>query len=854
LSEGPTVVGSIVAKLTIDKSEWDTKLAAADAEARRLGAVDPEIKVEAKVDSALAKLAAVDAAQKKLDLSTASLQLAYQRLDEIQSKGGVSQSRLMAAHLAAQRAEMAHEAATRNLAAAQAAEVVTTDNATDATNRLNQANTGSVQRWQLIAVAIAALIPLLAPLASYAVGVGGALAGMGAAGALAIYGIVKAIKDGTVAGAQYQRGLDQLKQTLDSLGATAANRMLAAFGSAVAMINLALPELNNQIGVFSGYAGRIGTTVLQSVINALHVLNPLFVQGADYVAQLAAGFEAWTANGGLEKFTSYAMQMFPQVAATLGSLASLALHVVEGFSSWGGPVLTVLKAVADALNAIPTPVLPALALGAIGVASAFKAWSAVKGSIDGVTGSLNMTQGAAKTAFATLLQGVAAIDAAILQMSAAASSGIKQWQGLTQSNDKWSASIRAGKLDTAQLGRTLQATGGFWNDFAKNIDIAGTSVRPLYDNVKALDQALASATPHDAAIAYGQLMEAGKKAGKSAADMAALFPAATAAMHAQAQAGDEAAKAALDNASGLDAAGVSAQKTQDAMKNLNDTLKGLGSAQLDASSATIQYNQAIADSTAAVKQNGVTLDQNTQQGRDNQRALDGIASSAIQMIAANQQAGASTGDLTSQMVAARAAFIKSAEQMGLNADQAGKLADQYHLIPGDVNTAFTTSGAADAMAAAAAVKAKFDAIERLITIRVNTIMTNATNPNTTYGLGNGGINVSGKRDGGTIHAATGLTVPGAGSSGVDSVYAMLAPLEEVISNRYGQADRNRGLLKVVNSGANAQQVASYALAQAGGSKAKPAPTYVYNNTFHVAANDPSELAGKVAMLLNRFRA
>ncbi|MFP3416431.1 hypothetical protein SB773_33900, partial [Bacillus sp. SIMBA_074] len=80
------------------------------------------------------------------------------------------------------------------------------------------------------------------------------------------------------------------------------------------------------------------------VINALQVLNPLFVQGAGYVEQLAAGFASWTSNGGLEKFTTYAMGVLPQVGATLGSLATLAFHVVDGFSAWGGPILTVLKA------------------------------------------------------------------------------------------------------------------------------------------------------------------------------------------------------------------------------------------------------------------------------------------------------------------------------------------------------------------------------------------------------------------------------------------------------------------------------------------------------------------------------
>lgn len=48
-------------------------------------------------------------------------------------------------------------------------------------------------------------------------------------------------------------------------------------------------------------------------------------------------------------------------------------------------------------------------------------------------------------------------------------------------------------------------------------------------------------------------------------------------------------------------------------------------------------------------------------------------------------------------------------------------------------------------------------------------------------------------------AADGATVPGGGSYRDKRPY-LLAPGEEVISNRYGQADRHRGLLKAINSG------------------------------------------------------
>lgn len=791
VSEGPTTAGSIKGTLKLDASDWFEKLAAADAAARKLGGVDPTVRVDVDDNGAVTKLAAVDAAAKRLDGTN-------QRLN-------------------------------------------------DSLANVNNTNAGGVQRWQLIAGAIAALIPLLPALTGYVVGVGGAFLGMGAAAGLALYGIIAQMRANTQLGEQYRQGIDRLKNSLDTLGATAAARMLTQFNIAVAMITTSLPQLNNQISVFTTFAGRLGSTLLQAVINALHVLNPLFVQGAEYVQQLADGFLAWTANGGLEKFTAYAMQVFPQVAATLGSLAGLAFHLVEGFSAWGGPMLTIIKAVADALNAIPAPLLTTFAFGAVAVVTAFRGWSQVKSAIDGVNGSLGQTKAAGTGAFAAIMQVAAAVDAMILQATAAASSGIKQWQGLTQGTDKWSAAIRNGNINVSNLGRTLGAVGGFWNDFANNIDIAGTSVRPLYDNVKALDQAMASATPEDLKRSYTQLVAEGKKVGKSQADIAALFPAATAAMHAQEQAAKAAAAGQQDNVNIVDALTKSTKNAKDALSQYNQALQGLGKTSLDESSAQIAYAQSVADATAAIKQNGATLDLNTQQGRDNQAALDKMASSAVTVIAAHQAAGKSTQELTADMAAARASFITTAEQMGMTADQANHLADQYGLVPKDVTTAFNTSGVAQAEADAARVKAAYDAITRLITVRVQTITANATNPNVGFGLG------TGKRDGGTIGAADGQTVPAGGSPHRDSWNYMLASGEEIISNRFGQASQNRGLLKLVNSGANAMQVAGYVNQKAGAPTTQVIEKH-YHAAITVLANDPNELAGKIAMKFNAMGA
>lgn len=61
---GPTTVGSIDAKLTVDDSDFKRGMAEAKAEAKEVGALHPEVKVDADVGPALAKLEAVAAAER----------------------------------------------------------------------------------------------------------------------------------------------------------------------------------------------------------------------------------------------------------------------------------------------------------------------------------------------------------------------------------------------------------------------------------------------------------------------------------------------------------------------------------------------------------------------------------------------------------------------------------------------------------------------------------------------------------------------------------------------------------------------------------------------------------------------
>lgn len=130
----------------------------------------------------------------------------------------------------------------------------------------------------------------------------------------------------------------------------------------------------------------------------------------------------------------------------------------------------------------------------------------------------------------------------------------------------------------------------------------------------------------------------------------------------------------------------------DELNKVYDGLVKTGQIQLTLREATRNYAEAVEHATETIANNGKNLDVNTQKGRENQAALDGIAQKAISMETAQRNAGASTEALQAFMVQARADFIKNAEAAGYNATEANALADKLQLIPGNYHADISVTG------------------------------------------------------------------------------------------------------------------------------------------------------------------
>lgn len=118
-----------------------------------------------------------------------------------------------------------------------------------------------------------------------------------------------------------------------------------------------------------------------------------------------------------------------------------------------------------------------------------------------------------------------------------------------------------------------------------------------------------------------------------------------------------------------------------ATNTLIGSLNVLSSRLLSLSGAQIAYQQAVDDTTAAIKANGKTHDLNTQKGRDNQTQLNTLT----QSVNAQRDAmlSANDGNIKAAKFAetGRAAYAKFAVQMGYSKAQAAAMAAQLIKIP-----------------------------------------------------------------------------------------------------------------------------------------------------------------------------
>lgn len=151
----------------------------------------------------------------------------------------------------------------------------------------------------------------------------------------------------------------------------------------------------------------------------------------------------------------------------------------------------------------------------------------------------------------------------------------------------------------------------------------------------------------------------------------------------------------------------SVKETYNDLQTLKEAMDALSGATISSMEAESAYQEAIDLATESIRNNGATLDLNSQKGRDNQSALLGIVKASQDAAQAiYDETWATQGETAAQEAAmaawnrGRGELVSLAQGMGLSAAQAEALANKIMGIPNfkNVRVSVDTSAAEQALA------------------------------------------------------------------------------------------------------------------------------------------------------------
>lgn len=155
---------------------------------------------------------------------------------------------------------------------------------------------------------------------------------------------------------------------------------------------------------------------------------------------------------------------------------------------------------------------------------------------------------------------------------------------------------------------------------------------------------------------------------------------------------DDAREASRQYAGAVDTTTGSLKNNTGAIDRNTEAMQKNASAVLERRADEVGFEAAVDAATASVKENGRTLDVHTEKGRNNRQALDSIAASTLAWAAAARNAGQSVSVQNGILEQGRAAFVRTATQMGLTSSQARTLANSILGIPKSKSTTFSAPG------------------------------------------------------------------------------------------------------------------------------------------------------------------
>ncbi|GAB2970316.1 hypothetical protein [Nocardioides montaniterrae] len=508
--------------------------------------------------------------------------------------------------------------------------------------------------------------------------------------------------------------------------------------------------------------GKVVGSLAHGLSQVWMAFQPLNDGFNNWLINAAHSFDLWATNlsktQGFQDFVSYIEQTGPQVSQALGAIAKAVIAIMRAAAPMGGPVLKAVTAFADAIAKIAdsplgTPIMAAVtAMSALNIATKLATGSMKALGIQAVlTGEEAAAAGAAGGAGGGLKGKLLGPTLAAMGLQYAAGQS-----GSATSQNAFASAAAAQNLEGMKAH--LADMESHYNDWQHLAGHGGGFFGGL---------GVIAHHPLDAVNdSFSDVLGEGRSGLKAKID---------AAKHAIAD-----LEAQENGAKG------SSRGLATAMNGLGSAMKQSAQEALGAFDAETNYREALKAAKKQADSNSAGIKGNSDAALKNREALG-------QLAAAWQNQSQAVRSNSKRQHEARQDFIRTAEAMGVGIPEARRLAKAIIDIPPKKVIPVTVQ---DQQA-----KDSINVLRNLIeghpiiqTIKVQHVGQAPGNVSGSGAMGaylNGGKG-NGKADGGTI--------PKTGLPYADRHPYLLADGEEVISNRYGQADRHRSLLKAINAG------------------------------------------------------
>ncbi|MEV7470275.1 phage tail protein [Streptomyces kronopolitis] len=472
----------------------------------------------------------------------------------------------------------------------------------------------------------------------------------------------------------------------------------------------------------------------------------------------------------LKEFLAYAKQVGPQVGDTLLNLSKALIHLVAAAGDTGVGMLTIVNALANLVNAVPSGALSGL-LQLVIVLKAVKLAAAGLGAGEGAIRAFIAQVIAARSAAGGASGGLASLGAAFGALSRTAKAAVvgtalgavvialtalsKIGRSTPPDVDRLTTSL--GKLGKSGVvsGEAARAFGKDLGGLADSLrviarpdidqgikkwlgDLTGIEAPVISDakeDIDGLDKALANLVKGGkadlASAALDRVMTAMRKKGLSGGELKKQLDDYKSSLADQAF--EE--KLAADAMGVFGDQAISVQKKLDAQKasadGLRQSIEALNDTNRNALGGMIGFEASVDAAAKAAKENAGSLhmvngalDLSSPKAQAAAGALNDLASKTADAATKARESGQSWEQVNAIYGRGRATFLKTAEAMGLSKSQAKQLADQIMRIPSSHATDIKMR-AEDAIAQLGEVIAKIKAAPNAKSVTVNALTKDA---------------------------------------------------------------------------------------------------------------------------------